>query len=143
MQVCGAATIRQSLRETLTTLDRKHHIGYHHEDWNTIQLDPSYPHLDTSHPNRSKKAMTITRVGSNEKYAEGWAAAFGKGKPAKKAAVGKSAAAAKSTAKASATKKSVAKKAPAKKAAPVAKVSSKLAGKKKAAPKKAATKKKS
>ena len=31
-------------------------------------------------------AVTITRVGTNEKYAEGWAKAFGGKKKAKKAA---------------------------------------------------------
>lgn len=35
--------------------------------------------------------MTILRVGTNEKYAEGWEAAFGKGKKKKAAAQKKSA----------------------------------------------------
>ncbi len=68
--------------------------------------------------------MTITRVGSNEKYAEGWELAFGKGKKASKKPAGSSKATAKvangskkaktAAAKASAPKKK-AKKAAAKK----------------------------
>lgn len=45
--------------------------------------------------------MTILRVGSNQAYAEGWAAAFGnkKKKPTKKAATGKTKKAAKAKVK--------------------------------------------
>lgn len=58
--------------------------------------------------------MTITRVGTNQVYAEGWEAAFAGSKPAKSTGAKKGAgkAPAKKSAKASA------KKAPAKKAAP-------------------------
>lgn len=72
--------------------------------------------------------MTITRVGSNEKYASGWEAAFGKAKPAKKAGG--------STDKGSTAKKG------AKKAAPKAAKSAKAPKSAKSSPKKTAAKKK-
>jgi len=60
--------------------------------------------------------MTILRIGTNEKYSEGWAAAFGSGKKktgkkaAKKAAKKTSKKAAKKTTKKAAKKKTAAKR---------------------------------
>lgn len=71
--------------------------------------------------------MTITRVGSNEKYSTGWETAFGKGKAAKKASSStdkspqvkkgakKVAAKAKATKAVTSDKSATKKKAPAKK----------------------------
>ena len=52
--------------------------------------------------------MSIIRIGSNEKYAQGWDKAFGKGKKATKST--KSAAPKKKTAKKAAKKKAAKKK---------------------------------
>ncbi len=56
--------------------------------------------------------MTILRIGTNEKYSEGWAAAFGSGKKktGKKAAKKTSKKAAKKTSKKAAKKKTAAKR---------------------------------
>ena len=127
-------------------------------EWAKTLTKPS--ELDTkafTHPNRIQQHefaaslaagnetagihMTILRVGTNEKFADGWGAAFGGGKSAKKKTAKKKATkkkAAKKTAK-KAAKKKVAKK-PAKKKAAKKKVAKK-ATKKKAAKKPAKKKK--
>lgn len=80
--------------------------------------------------------MTITRVGSNSKYASGWETAFGKAKPAKSTGSTRSkATAAKKIDGGSATKnltntKAVAKKATPKKAASKKAAVAKVAAKK-------------
>lgn len=78
--------------------------------------------------------MTITRVGSNAKYASGWDLAFGRAQSSKKSA---------SVASKSIKGKAKGSSASAKKAAKSTsvKVEGKATGKKKAAPKKTATKK--
>ncbi|WP_246106031.1 hypothetical protein [Rosistilla ulvae] len=79
-----------------------------------LQIDRGSGRLPCYQIIREKNKVTITRVGSNEAYADGWSKAFSSGKATKKAATKK---ATKKVTTARATKKAATKKTATKKVA--------------------------